>query len=38
MESFDRCCTRAGPSIPKQEFEKIVPVHICGSSIPKSDG
>jgi putative YphP/YqiW family bacilliredoxin len=31
---FDRVCTRPGPSIPREEFEKIVPVHMCGSSIP----
>ena len=37
VDSFDRCCTRAGPSIPKEEFEKIVPVSICGSSIPKNE-
>jgi len=35
VESFDRCCTRSGPSIPREQFEKIVPVHICGSAIPR---
>jgi len=32
---FDKHCTRPGPSIPREEFEKIVPVHACGSSIPR---
>jgi putative YphP/YqiW family bacilliredoxin len=32
---FDTVCTRPGPSIPRAEFEKIVPVHMCGSSIPR---
>ena len=35
---FDRCCTRKGPSIPREEFEKIVPVQACGSSIPRHGG
>ena len=34
VAAFDRCCTRSGPSIPPEEFAKIVPVHVCGSSIP----
>ena len=32
-EAFDRHCTRKGPSIPREEFEKIVPFRACGSSI-----
>lgn len=36
--AFDRFCTRKGPSIPREEFEKIVPVHACGSSIPRMGG
>jgi putative YphP/YqiW family bacilliredoxin len=36
--AFDKFCTRPGPSIPRQEFEKIVPVHMCGSSIPGFGG
>jgi putative YphP/YqiW family bacilliredoxin len=34
-EAFDRFCTRKGPSIPRVEFEKIVPHQACGSSIPR---
>lgn len=33
--AFDKHCTRPGPSISREEFDKIVPVHACGSSIPK---
>ena len=33
--AFDKFCTRLGPSIPREEFEKIVPVQACGSSIPR---
>jgi putative YphP/YqiW family bacilliredoxin len=32
--AFDAHCTRPGPSIPRQEFEKIAPIRVCGSSIP----
>lgn len=35
MDAFDRFCTRPGPSIPPEEFEKIVPHRACGSSIPR---
>ena len=34
-DAFDKFCTRPGPSIPREEFEKIAPVHACGSSIPR---
>ena len=37
VNSFNNCCESAGPSIPREEFEKIVPAHICGSSIPQFD-
>lgn len=37
-QAFDRVCTRKGPSIPAQEFEKIMPHHACGSSIPRFGG
>ena len=33
--AFDKSCTRSGPSIPRAEFEKIAPVHVCGSSLPR---
>ncbi len=36
--AFDRFCTRKGPSIPHEEFQKIVPVQACGSSIPRHGG
>lgn len=35
---FNEVCTRPGPSIPREEFEKIQPVEICGSSIPRYNG
>lgn len=35
VSAFDRVCTRPGPSIPAEEFAKVVPQHICGSSIPR---
>ncbi len=37
VDSFNNCGGREGPSIPREEFEKIVPGHICGSSIPEFD-
>lgn len=36
--AFDESCTRSGPSIPREEFEKIVAVHSCGSSMPRFEG
>ena len=33
--AFDRFCTRPGPSIPREEFEKLAPQEICGSQIPR---
>jgi putative YphP/YqiW family bacilliredoxin len=36
--AFDEHCTRSGPSIPREEFEKIVPHAACGSSIPRFQG
>ena len=38
VNSFNSCCKREGPSISREEFEKIVPAHICGSTIAKFDG
>lgn len=35
VREFDKHCTRQGPSISREEFEKIVAVHACGSSIPR---
>ena len=37
-DAFDRHCKRSGPSIPRKEFEKIAPVQICGSSLPRHQG
>ena len=34
-EIFDQHCARPGPSIPREEFEAIVPVRKCGPQIPK---
>lgn len=34
-QAFEEHCERPGPSIPREEFEKIVPYHGCGSQIPK---
>ena len=33
--AFNEHCTREGPSIPREEFEKIIPYQGCGSQIPK---
>jgi putative YphP/YqiW family bacilliredoxin len=35
--AFDEHCTRPGPSISREEFEKIVPHQGCGSTIPKAE-
>lgn len=32
--AFDQHCNRSGPSIPRDEFEKLVGVKTCGSKIP----
>jgi putative YphP/YqiW family bacilliredoxin len=32
--AFDQFCARSGPSIPRDEFEKMVGVKACGSKIP----
>ncbi|NUP88234.1 MAG: BrxA/BrxB family bacilliredoxin [Candidatus Sumerlaeia bacterium] len=33
--AFDAHCTAAGPSIPPEEFAKVVPVQQCGSNVPR---
>ncbi len=33
--AFSEHCDRPGPSIPRKELEKIVPIQACGSSIPR---
>ncbi|GMV90573.1 MAG: hypothetical protein AMXMBFR82_03510 [Candidatus Hydrogenedentota bacterium] len=35
---FDKECSRKGPSVPPEQFEKIDPVQQCGSSIPLYPG
>ncbi len=37
-EVFNRECTARGPSIPREDFERILPVQVCGSSIPLYTG
>ena len=32
---FDQHCSKAGPSIPPEEFAKLSHAQICGSKIPK---
>jgi len=32
---FDRHCSRPGPSIPAEEFDKLDFAKVCGSSIPR---
>ena len=38
IEVFQRECTAQGPSIPPEQFEKIIPDQQCGSSIPLYPG
>ena len=35
---FDKHCTKAGPSIPPEEFAKLSHAKICGSQLPRIDG
>jgi putative YphP/YqiW family bacilliredoxin len=35
--AFNEHCQREGPSIPREQFEKIVPWQGCGSSIPRAE-
>ncbi|MBM3290466.1 MAG: BrxA/BrxB family bacilliredoxin [Candidatus Hydrogenedentes bacterium] len=35
---FNKECTRKGPSVPKDVFDRIDPVQQCGSSIPLYQG
>lgn len=34
QQAFDAHCTAQGPSIPREQFESIIPVQECGSTIP----
>ena len=38
VEAFNEHCTRQGPSVPREEFEKLDPVQQCGSSLPLFQG
>ncbi|MCA9417038.1 MAG: BrxA/BrxB family bacilliredoxin [Candidatus Omnitrophica bacterium] len=35
---FDQHCEKQGPSIPRDQFEKLIPYSGCGSSIPMAGG
>ncbi len=35
---FNKECTRKGPSVAKEDYDKIDPVQKCGSSIPLYQG
>jgi len=35
VEAFDKHCTKAGPSIPAEQFAKLSHAKVCGSSIPR---
>jgi putative YphP/YqiW family bacilliredoxin len=37
-QAFDAHCTRQGPSIPPEEFAKVVNVMQCSSTIPRFQG
>ncbi|MCL4217888.1 MAG: BrxA/BrxB family bacilliredoxin [Candidatus Hydrogenedentes bacterium] len=37
-ELFARECSAQGPSVSREEFEKLNPVNVCGSSIPLYPG
>lgn len=37
-KAFDEHCDGEGPSIPKEEFEKLSGVKMCGSNIPLFNG
>jgi len=33
-EAFDQYCARKGPSVPREDYEKVVHARQCGSSVP----
>lgn len=35
VAAFDRHCSKAGPSIPPEQFARLSHVQACGSSIPR---
>lgn len=34
-EAFEKHCSRSGPSIPSEQYAKLVHARACGSSIPR---
>ena len=36
--AFDEHCTRPGPSVPREEYDKMVHARQCGSTIPAPGG
>lgn len=38
MTTFERFCSAQGPSVPADEFEKILYAKMCGSKIPLNKG
>ena len=36
-EAFDKYCSRQGPSVLREEYEKVVHARQCGSSVPLFD-
>ena len=36
--AFDRFCTRPGPSVPPEEFARLLPHTACGSQVPRVEG
>jgi putative YphP/YqiW family bacilliredoxin len=34
-DAFDQHCSRPGPSVPREHYEKLVHAKACGSSIPR---
>ncbi len=35
-DAEEKFCSRAGPSVPREVFEKLRPQRVCGSQIPMS--
>jgi putative YphP/YqiW family bacilliredoxin len=38
VRAFDKLCTKQGPSIPRESYEKLEFVKQCGSNIPRFKG
>lgn len=37
QQIFDENCTKEGPSIPKEKYDKLIHAKMCGSKIPLND-